>query len=248
MCRTPRYAPLAGTSTPSGMATPSKARATTLDIPGLTRSKVSPDGHISSRDVGSKLVIIMVGLPARGKSYITKKLARYLNWLQHDTRIFNVGERRRVATGGQSPSPTPAKEKKSDKAEEDLRESIADLNLNDHKKQSQSPPSPKTDTNPARGRTEATAPAVPNDDTSQGEFPGKLQPFEHRRRSTQILVNGRPIDNLSEDFRNLDRDPSPMTDAENTPKDGKKDKDTTHLESAIAEDPEEEEHQQRTTD
>lgn len=39
----------------------------------------------------------MVGLPARGKSYITKKIARYLNWLQHDTRIFNVGERRRVA-------------------------------------------------------------------------------------------------------------------------------------------------------
>lgn len=42
----------------------------------------------------------MVGLPARGKSYITKKMARYLNWLQHDTRIFNVGERRRVATSG----------------------------------------------------------------------------------------------------------------------------------------------------
>jgi 6-phosphofructo-2-kinase len=39
----------------------------------------------------------MVGLPARGKSYVTKKIARYLNWLQHDTRIFNVGERRRIA-------------------------------------------------------------------------------------------------------------------------------------------------------
>lgn len=31
---------------------------------------------------------------------MTKKIARYLNWLQHDTRIFNVGERRRVAAGG----------------------------------------------------------------------------------------------------------------------------------------------------
>ena len=71
--------------------------ATTLDIPGLTKSKVSPDGKISQRDLGSKLVIVMVGLPARGKSYITKKLARYLNWLQHDTKIFNVGERRRIA-------------------------------------------------------------------------------------------------------------------------------------------------------
>ncbi|KAI9657122.1 MAG: hypothetical protein M1821_003288 [Bathelium mastoideum] len=83
----------------SGATTP-RARPTTLDIPGLTKSKVSPDGRIAQRDVGSKLVIVMVGLPARGKSYITKKLARYLNWLQHDTKIFNVGERRRVAASG----------------------------------------------------------------------------------------------------------------------------------------------------
>lgn len=83
----------------SGSNTP-RVRPTTLDIPGLTKSKVSPDGRIAKRDVGAKLVIVMVGLPARGKSYITKKLARYLNWLQHDTRIFNVGERRRVAAGG----------------------------------------------------------------------------------------------------------------------------------------------------
>ncbi|EME85784.1 uncharacterized protein MYCFIDRAFT_41044 [Pseudocercospora fijiensis CIRAD86] len=72
----------------SGTSTP-RIRPTTLDIPGLTKSKVSPDGRIAQRDVGSKLVIVMVGLPARGKSYITKKLARYLNWLQHDTKIFN---------------------------------------------------------------------------------------------------------------------------------------------------------------
>jgi 6-phosphofructo-2-kinase len=77
-----------------------RLRPTTLDIPGLTKSKVSPDGKIAQRDVGSKLVIIMVGLPARGKSYITKKMARYLNWLQHDTTIFNVGEKRRVAASG----------------------------------------------------------------------------------------------------------------------------------------------------
>lgn len=77
----------------------SPSRATTLDIPGLTKSKVSPDGRIANRDVGAKLVIVMVGLPARGKSYITKKVARYLNWLQHDTEIFNVGRRRRIAAG-----------------------------------------------------------------------------------------------------------------------------------------------------
>ena len=30
---------------------------------------------------------------------MTKKIARYLNWLQHDTNIFNVGERRRNVVG-----------------------------------------------------------------------------------------------------------------------------------------------------
>lgn len=65
----------------------------------MTRSKVSPDGRIPERDVAAKLVIVMVGLPARGKSYITKKLQRYLSWQQHESRVFNVGNRRRVATG-----------------------------------------------------------------------------------------------------------------------------------------------------
>ena len=50
----------------------------------------------------------MVGLPARGKSYVTKKIARYLNWLQHDTKIFNVGERRRVVAGGPGRLASPA--------------------------------------------------------------------------------------------------------------------------------------------
>ncbi|KAF1917808.1 6-phosphofructo-2-kinase-domain-containing protein [Ampelomyces quisqualis] len=95
----PADSPSTWTRNSSATSTP-RLRPTTLDIPGLTRSKVSPDGKIAQRDVGSKLVIVMVGLPARGKSYITKKLARYLNWLQHDTSIFNVGEKRRVAASG----------------------------------------------------------------------------------------------------------------------------------------------------
>ena len=52
----------------------------------------------------------MVGLPARGKSYVTKKVARYLNWLQHDTKIFNVGERRRVAAGAPSRVENPTRQ------------------------------------------------------------------------------------------------------------------------------------------
>jgi len=87
----------------SGTTTPrTRPPATTLNIPGMTRSRVSPDGRIAERDVASKLVIIMVGLPARGKSYITKKIQRYLSWQQHNSRIFNVGNRRRVAAGQHS--------------------------------------------------------------------------------------------------------------------------------------------------
>lgn len=54
--------------------------------------------------MAAKLVIIMVGLPARGKSYITKKIQRYLSWQQHNTKIFNVGNRRRVAAGIVNPA------------------------------------------------------------------------------------------------------------------------------------------------
>ncbi|KAK2745611.1 hypothetical protein FQN55_006101 [Onygenales sp. PD_40] len=107
----------------SGTSTPAK-HATTLNIPGLTKSKVSPDGRIAQRDVGSKLVIVMVGLPARGKSYITKKLARYLNWLQHDTRIFNVGERRRVAAGGSIPAAA-----RNSIIEDELRDSVREMSI-----------------------------------------------------------------------------------------------------------------------
>ena len=40
----------------------------------------------------------MVGLPARGKTYIGTKLARYLKWCGLNTKVFNVGEYRRQAT------------------------------------------------------------------------------------------------------------------------------------------------------
>ena len=46
-----------------------------------------------------KLVLVMVGLPARGKSYVAQKLERYLNWNGYLTRIFNVGEYRRARFG-----------------------------------------------------------------------------------------------------------------------------------------------------
>ncbi|XP_048877706.1 6-phosphofructo-2-kinase/fructose-2,6-bisphosphatase-like isoform X1 [Brienomyrus brachyistius] len=45
----------------------------------------------------SPTLIVMVGLPARGKTYISKKLTRYLNWIGVPTKVFNVGQYRRDA-------------------------------------------------------------------------------------------------------------------------------------------------------
>ncbi|KAH8158439.1 hypothetical protein CIB48_g9804 [Xylaria polymorpha] len=66
------------------------------------RSMEALIGYTPHQDTGSKLVIVMVGLPATGKSYVAKKLSRYLNWLQHKTQVFNVGDRRRGAAAGNS--------------------------------------------------------------------------------------------------------------------------------------------------
>ncbi|CAG8467704.1 5224_t:CDS:2 [Ambispora gerdemannii] len=41
----------------------------------------------------------MVGLPARGKTYIAQKVCRYLQWLSVTTKVFNVGNYRRKLHG-----------------------------------------------------------------------------------------------------------------------------------------------------
>ena len=57
----------------------------------------------AAENKGPRLAFVMVGLPARGKSYIARKLARYLRWLGHDTRVFNVGSYRRELLGAKKP-------------------------------------------------------------------------------------------------------------------------------------------------
>lgn len=51
-----------------------------------------------------RLVVVMVGLPARGKTYIARKLARYLRWQGRQARVFNVGNYRRERLGAQQPA------------------------------------------------------------------------------------------------------------------------------------------------
>ncbi|KAG7883693.1 hypothetical protein KL938_002930 [Ogataea parapolymorpha] len=88
-----------------------KPAKTTLDIPGQTKSKISPDGTIVN--TSERVVVVMIGLPARGKSYLSNKLVRYLNWLQINARIFNVGSTRRAKAANVGPENSPLPDKKA---------------------------------------------------------------------------------------------------------------------------------------
>lgn len=52
-----------------------------------------------SADHHKRLILGMVGLPARGKSYISRKLCRFLTWIGYKSRVFNVGNYRRNKIG-----------------------------------------------------------------------------------------------------------------------------------------------------
>ncbi|CAA0820601.1 6-phosphofructo-2-kinase/fructose-2-6-bisphosphatase [Striga hermonthica] len=60
-------------------------------------------GAVADQMLGPKedrhLAIVLVGLPARGKTFTAAKLTRYLRWLGHDTKHFNVGKYRRLKLG-----------------------------------------------------------------------------------------------------------------------------------------------------
>jgi broad specificity phosphatase PhoE/predicted kinase len=51
----------------------------------------------------TRLVLVMVGLPARGKTHIARRVARYLSWLGYSTQVFNVGNYRRQKLGSMQP-------------------------------------------------------------------------------------------------------------------------------------------------
>ncbi|CAH8609321.1 unnamed protein product [Schistosoma intercalatum] len=57
---------------------------------------IAPLASWDSCSDDEKTVVVLVGLPARGKSYISTKLSRYLNWVGINTRVFNVGAYRRL--------------------------------------------------------------------------------------------------------------------------------------------------------
>ncbi|KAK0146846.1 6-phosphofructo-2-kinase/fructose-2,6-bisphosphatase [Merluccius polli] len=66
-------------------------------VPWMGSSLNRRRGSSVPQFTNSPTMIVMVGLPARGKTYISKKLTRYLNWIGVPTRVFNVGQYRREA-------------------------------------------------------------------------------------------------------------------------------------------------------
>ncbi|ETW06822.1 hypothetical protein H310_02967 [Aphanomyces invadans] len=49
-----------------------------------------------SQQRSGKLLIVLVGLPGRGKTFLGHILARHLTWMGHATKVFNVSEYRRT--------------------------------------------------------------------------------------------------------------------------------------------------------
>ncbi|XP_066426339.1 6-phosphofructo-2-kinase/fructose-2,6-bisphosphatase 1 [Molothrus aeneus] len=70
---------------------------TNLGFPRGGLKFLSPPPACVPQFTNCPTMVILVGLPARGKTYISRKLTRYLNWIGTPTRVFNVGEYRREA-------------------------------------------------------------------------------------------------------------------------------------------------------
>lgn len=74
-----------------------------------------------------KLVLVMVGLPARGKSFVVHKATRYIEWLGFPTKMFNVGDhRRQVGKAGENASFFSAENVDAKKLREDLAMEVLD--------------------------------------------------------------------------------------------------------------------------
>jgi len=78
----------------------------------------------------------MVGLPARGKTHISRKLTRYLTWLGYNAKVFNIGDKRRKTLGVQDtakadffdPNNKEATKQREQLAEETLTDVVKFLN------------------------------------------------------------------------------------------------------------------------
>lgn len=156
----------------------------------------------------------MVGLPARGKSYITKKLSRYLNWLQHDTKIFNVGERRRVAAGGGTPEDHKGHNhpREHRQEQEHQHKTVPEIQVNGASEAESDRESTAEVENQLR---ESVREVVDHKSSEHKEVQAQVEATLSIPAS-RILLNGQEL----EDHRNVMQTASPMTDIGATPAEG----------------------------
>lgn len=72
-------------------------------VAGAAVAEAASEHHAENQFRG-KLAIVLVGLPGRGKTFTALKLQRYLRWLGHSTKHFNVGQYRRNIMGSHHPA------------------------------------------------------------------------------------------------------------------------------------------------
>ena len=84
---------------PQVLAAPLLSRGiSSIDNPKPQQSQAPSPANSGTN--GDKLVVVMVGLPARGKTYVARKLARYLTFFHGaPAEVFNVGNYRRKISG-----------------------------------------------------------------------------------------------------------------------------------------------------
>jgi len=101
-----------------------------------TRTRASSRANsVGVQAEDTKICVVMVGLPARGKSLIAQKVVRYLGWLSIEAKCFNVGSYRRNAT----PQPSASFFDTSNKEGERLRREAAEAAVADMCKWFRSP-------------------------------------------------------------------------------------------------------------
>src|SRR5262245_46399515 len=80
------------------------------------------------RPGGQRLAVVMVGLPARGKTFVARKVQRYISWLGYRTLWVNVGDYRRARAGAKQPAAYFAPDNRATRGE---REGFAMAALDD---------------------------------------------------------------------------------------------------------------------
>ncbi|KAF6240770.1 hypothetical protein HO173_001443 [Letharia columbiana] len=95
--------------------------------PPTGRARSSTTTYSMSNVEDTRIVVVMVGLPARGKSLIAQKVVRYLGWLSIRAKTFNVGSYRRQDT----PQPTADFFDTSNKDGERMRHAAAEAAVKD---------------------------------------------------------------------------------------------------------------------